>query len=97
MLYNLILGPTPRVPASSCAGAPCHLMPGGGEGLEHIDMNTKAAAYVGVKKFVVAGNVNGSKFFTEVNTGAMPEGKPKLPADLINMIAAWIRAGALDN
>jgi hypothetical protein len=97
MIYNLILGPTPQVAASSCGGAVCHHSPGGGMGITHIDMKTKATAYTGVKKYVVAGNVNGSKFFTEVNTGAMPEGKPKLPQNLITMISDWIKAGALDN
>jgi hypothetical protein len=33
----------------------------------------------------------------ELNTGAMPMMKPKLPAALITMVADWIRAGALDN
>jgi hypothetical protein len=97
MIYNQILGPTPTVIASSCGGGTCHLAPGGGKGLEHINMTTKALAYTGVKKFVVVGNPNGSKFFTEVNTGAMPEGRPKLPANLIKMISDWIMAGALDN
>jgi hypothetical protein len=85
------------VAASSCAGGACHLAPGGGKGLEHINMNTKALAYTGVKKFVVVGNPTTSKMFTEVNTGAMPEGKPKLPANLIKLISDWIKAGALDN
>lgn len=97
MVYEQILGPTPQVAASSCAGAMCHRDPGGGKGIEHINMNTKAMAYVGVKKFLVAGNPTGSKLYTEVNTGAMPMGKPKLPANLIKMISDWIKAGALDN
>jgi hypothetical protein len=97
MVYNLIMGPTPMVPASSCAGGPCHRDPGSGKGLEHMDMNTKASAYTSAKKYVVVGNPNSSKLYTEINSGAMPEGKPKLPANLIKLVADWIRAGALDN
>lgn len=94
MIYDQILDTTPTSIASSCSGGACHNAPGGGKGIEHIDMNTKASAYTGVKKFVVVGNPAGSKFFTEVNTGAMPEGRPKLSPAQIKMISDWIMAGA---
>ncbi len=48
------------------------------------------------RKFV-AGNAMSSVLWMQVNSGAMPQGKPKLSQANIDMIAAWINAGAMNN
>jgi hypothetical protein len=79
----------------SCTGSGCH-NPGKMGGL---DYSSKAMAYSTLKsntKFV-AGNAMGSILWMQVNSGAMPDMKPKLSQTNIDMIAAWINAGAMNN
>jgi len=45
----------------------------------------------------VAGNANNSSFYTILTSGRMPDGGPKLSTTLLNLVAAWINAGALNN
>jgi len=92
-VYARVMAMMPEVPASSCWG-PCHAGPGTAKALAKIDMTTKEKAFPGVMKLVVPGNARTSKLYMEINTGAMPEKKPKLPATLIKLVADWINAGA---
>jgi hypothetical protein len=96
-VYARIMSQTPEVPVSSCQTGPCHGSPGTAKAIAKIDMTTKERAWVGVMKLVVPRNPAGSKLYTELNTGGMPEKKPKLPATLIKLVADWIRAGAMNN
>jgi hypothetical protein len=95
-VYAQIMSSTPAVTASSCWG-PCHAGPGTAKAMAKIDMTTQEKAYPGVMKLVMPGNATRSKLYMEINTGAMPEKRPKLPANLIQMLAAWINAGAMNN
>jgi len=95
-VYARVMAMMPEVPASSCWG-PCHAGPGTAKALAKIDMTTKEKAFPGVMKLVVPGNARTSKLYMEINTGAMPEKKPKLPATLIKLVADWINAGAMNN
>jgi hypothetical protein len=76
-----------------CAGSSCHA-PGTKAGVNFASQST---AYSTLKSKVVPGNGAGSSLYTVVNTGKMPEGKPKLSAANIALIKAWIDTGALNN
>jgi hypothetical protein len=95
-VYDQIMAMTPTVPVSSCWG-PCHAGPGARDALAKINMTTKALAWTGVMKTVVPGNAATSKLYTDLATGKMPQKKPKLPANLIKLVADWINAGAMNN
>lgn len=53
--------------------------------------------YSSVMNVVAAGNPNGSRLYTEVNSGNMPKGGTPLSAAQIKIIYDWIEAGALNN
>lgn len=72
--------------ASNCNGSNCH-NPGKQKGF---DFSTRANAYASVKPKT-------SQVVSELTSGAMPEGKPKMPAADLAVIKAWVAAGALDN
>jgi hypothetical protein len=76
-----------------CAGSSCH-SPGTKGG---VNFATQSTAYTTLKSKVIPGNGTGSNLYTLVNTGKMPEGKPKLSAANIALIKAWIDAGALND
>ena len=76
-----------------CAGSSCH-DPGAAKG---IGFASRASAYSAVRARVKPGDGAGSSFFKTVNSGSMPRGAPKLSADNLAKIRAWIDAGALDN
>ena len=77
----------------SCGGSSCHA-PGTKGGVNFASQST---AYSTLKSKVTPGNGAGSNLYMLVNTGKMPEGKPKLSAANIALIKAWIDAGALNN
>jgi hypothetical protein len=95
-VYQQIMSQTPAVPVSSCWG-PCHAGPGVAKAMAKIDMTSKEKAWLGVMKLVVPRNASASKLYMELNTGKMPEKKPKLPANLLQLVAAWINAGAMND
>jgi hypothetical protein len=90
-IYNLLLD-NPRY-ASNCTGAPCH-NPGTQKGL---DLSTQTKGYSTAKGKLVVGSPNSSKIITQLSSGAMPQGRPKMPAADLAVIKAWIMAGALNN
>ncbi|MBS1963577.1 MAG: cytochrome c [Bdellovibrionales bacterium] len=64
---------------------PCHA-PGGGA--------PDFTSYAGVRDQVLPGDPGGSGFYTEVEAGDMPIGRPMLSDDEILAIYQWIRNGA---
>jgi hypothetical protein len=96
-VYARIMSQTPEVPASGCWAGPCHAGPGAAKPLAKLDLNTRDKALVGVLKLVVPRNAVGSKLYMELISGKMPEKKPKLPPALLQLVAAWINAGAMND
>jgi hypothetical protein len=90
-IYNRMLN-NPFYP-SNCTGAPCH-NPGTQKGL---DLSTQSKGYTTVKGKLSVGNPNGSSIVSQLSGGKMPQGRPKMPAADLNVIKAWITAGALNN
>jgi hypothetical protein len=45
----------------------------------------------------VAGNPGTSTLVTQLSSGRMPQGRPKMPTADLNVVKAWIMAGALNN
>ena len=71
---------------SNCNGADCH-NPGKQKGY---DFSTQANGYASVKSKT-------SQFVSELSSGAMPQGKTKMPAADLAVIKAWVAAGAQNN
>lgn len=42
-------------------------------------------------------NVKQSRVYTQVNSGAMPDGKPRIPQELIDLILTWLEEGYNNN
>ena len=72
--------------ASNCNGAACH-NPGKQKGF---DFSTQANGYASVKSKT-------SQLVSELSSGAMPQGKTKMPAADLAIIKAWVAAGAQNN
>jgi hypothetical protein len=90
-IYNRLLN-NPSY-ASNCTGAPCH-NPGTQKGL---DLSTQAKGYSTAKGKLVVGSPNSSKIVSQLSSGAMPQGRPKMPAADLAVIKAWIMEGALND
>jgi hypothetical protein len=84
-VYQMIL-------SVSCTGSQCH-NPGSQGGFT---FSSQSSAYTAIKSRVVAGNANSSSVYTLVNGGRMPP-TGKLSSTMINLLASWINAGALNN
>ena len=78
---------------SNCMGAGCH-DPGTEKG---IDLSTLQKGYITIGPRVVAGSPDTSDLVSVLQSGYMPAGRPKMPAADVDLIRAWIQAGALDN
>jgi hypothetical protein len=79
---------------ATCAGTLCH-NPGIQKG---IDLSTQANAYNSLKFEVVPGDGAGSALYRLLSNGTMPpDPAPKLTANQVDAVRAWIDAGALDN
>jgi hypothetical protein len=77
-----------------CGGSNCHY-PGSQHG---VGFSTQSGAYKSLLSVaVVPGDAQGSIFYLDVASGAMPDGKPMLSSVFIDKIGAWIDAGALNN
>jgi hypothetical protein len=79
--------------ASNCTGGGCH-NPGTQKGL---DFSTQAKGYTTVKGKLVVGNPGASTIVNQCSSGKMPQARPKMPTVDLNVIKAWIMAGALNN
>jgi hypothetical protein len=75
---------------SNCTGAPCHT-PGTQKG---IDLGTQDVGYRTLRGQIVPGSPDMSKLISVLQSGKMPEGRPKLPASDIELVRSWIAAGA---
>lgn len=78
---------------SNCTGASCH-DPGTQKGL---DLSTPEMGYATISRRVVPGAPDASDLISVLQSGYMPQGRPKMPAADIDLVRAWIQAGALDN
>lgn len=72
--------------ASNCNGSACH-NPGKEKGY---DFSTQANGYASVKSKT-------SQLVSELTSGGMPRGKPKMPAADLAVVKAWVAAGAQNN
>ena len=78
---------------SNCTGSSCH-DPGIEKG---IDLSTPHMGYLTITHRVVPGSPDTSELVTVLQSGSMPEKRPRMaPAD-IDLIRAWIEAGAVEN
>jgi hypothetical protein len=78
---------------SNCAGGTCH-NPGK---QRNLDFSTKANGYTTIKTKLVVGSAATSKVYTELQSGGMPQQRPKWSAADLAKVAAWINAGAPNN
>ena len=78
---------------SNCTGASCH-DPGTEKG---INLSTVEKGYTTLLPRVVPGAPDSSDLVTVLKSGYMPQGRPKMTAANVDLIRAWIQAGALDN
>ena len=78
---------------SNCTGSSCH-DPGTQKGF---DLSTPQMGYETISRRVVPGSPDASDLVTVLESGYMPQGRPKMPAADMDLIRAWIQAGALDN
>jgi hypothetical protein len=90
-IYNKMLN-SPGY-ASNCTGGSCH-NPGTQKGL---DLSTQAKGYTTIKAKLVVGNPNASSVVSQLSSGKMPQARPKMPTVDLNVIKAWIMAGAPNN
>ena len=79
--------------ASNCAGASCH-NPGTEKGL---DLSTREKGWSTIQRRVSPGKPDASELIELLRSGAMPDGRPKMPPADIDRISAWIAAGAQDD
>jgi len=78
---------------SNCTGTSCH-DPGIEKG---IDLSTPHLGYTTISHRLVPGSPDSSELVTVLQSGSMPEKRPRMaPAD-IDLIRAWIQAGAVEN
>ncbi len=87
-LYTTIFG------TATCGGTLCH-----NPGMQKaVDFSTQTNAYNSLKFEIVPGNSASSGLYKLLSNGTMPPNpNPKLTADQIAAVAAWIDAGALNN
>ena len=78
---------------SNCTGASCH-DPGTEKG---IDLSTPQMGYTTISHRLVPGSPDSSDLVTVLQSGYMPQGRPQMAAADIDLIRAWIKAGALEN
>jgi hypothetical protein len=78
---------------SNCAGASCH-DPGKEKG---IDLSTSHVGYMTISHRLVPGSPDSSELITVLQSGYMPQERPQMTAVNIDLIRAWIQAGALED
>jgi hypothetical protein len=78
---------------SNCTGSSCH-DPGIEKGL---DLSTSHLGYTTISRRLVPGSPDSSELVTVLEAGSMPEDRPRMDAAGIELIRAWIQAGALEN
>jgi hypothetical protein len=78
---------------SNCTGSSCH-DPGSEKG---IDLSTPQKGYTTISRRLVPGSPDSSELVTVLQSGSMPETRPRMTAADLDLVRAWIQAGALDN
>jgi hypothetical protein len=87
-IYNTLLGNMSY--ASNCTGEGCH-SPGTQKGL---DLSSPENGYLTLQTKLVRGNPSSSTVVNKLEAGDMPRGRPRMPASDLDLIKAWILAGA---
>jgi hypothetical protein len=76
--------------ASNCMGSSCH-----DPGIQHgIDLSTAAKGFTTLQHHIVPGQPSSSSLYTQLASGSMPRGKPRLSDAELARVRAWILAGA---
>ncbi|HSY39713.1 MAG TPA: hypothetical protein VLA79_09300 [Polyangia bacterium] len=78
---------------SNCTGASCH-DPGNEKG---IDLSTPQTGYATISHRLVPGSPDSSELVTVLQSGDMPQGRPRMAAADVDLIRAWVKAGAPEN
>jgi hypothetical protein len=78
---------------SNCTGSACH-DPGIQKG---IDLSSQAKGYTSIRTQLIPGAPDTSTLVIVLQSGAMPRGRPQMPAADLDLIRAWIQAGAPNN
>ena len=79
--------------ASNCMGSSCH-----DPGIQHgIDLSTAAKGFMTLQHHIVPGQPSSSSLYTQLASGSMPRGKPRLSDAELARVRAWILAGAPNN
>jgi hypothetical protein len=90
-IYTQMLA-NPAYP-SSCVGGPCH-----DPGKEHgLDLSSADTGYLTMRPMLVPGAPQSSKVVGVLESGAMPQGRQRMPAADLDLVRAWITAGAPDD
>jgi hypothetical protein len=79
--------------ASNCTGGGCH-NPGSQKGLS---LSSQSTGYTSITRILVPGSPSASKLVSVLSSGSMPQSRPKMPAADLNVVRAWITAGAPNN
>jgi hypothetical protein len=79
--------------ASNCMGSSCH-DPGTQKG---IDLSTPAKGFSTLHGRIVPGRPDSSSLYTNLASGNMPRGKPRLSKAELARVRDWILAGAPNN
>jgi len=90
-IYSTVFG-NPASP-SNCMGAGCHF-PGKGKG---VDFSSAANGYRTVQSQLVPGAPDSSRLVLDLQSGRMPVGRPRLATADLDLVRAWIAAGAPNN
>ncbi len=76
--------------ASNCMGSSCH-----DPGIQHgIDLSTAAKGFTTLQHHIVPGQPSSSSLYTQLSSGSMPRGRPRLSDAELARVRAWILAGA---
>ena len=78
---------------SNCIGGGCH-NPGTNK---NVRLSTSALGYASIRAIVTPGSATAGSLIRVLSSGAMPLGRPRMPAADLDKIKAWIVAGALNN
>ena len=78
---------------SNCMGSSCH-DPGIQKG---VDLSSKDTGFTTISRRLIPGSPDSSTLIVVLQSGAMPQGRPHMPTASIDLIRAWIQAGAANN
>ncbi len=62
-----------------------------------LSLSSQSTGYTSITKMLVPGSPSASKVVSVLSSGSMPQSRPKMPSGDLNVIKAWITAGAPNN